>query len=150
MVVGLVVGLAVGDSVVADTGHEQSQAVCAPIAISCSLPVIWAQALAFLMAPHVILVYCTILASSSLHVGTGHEQPQALCAPIAISCALPVIWAQALPVLIAPHVILVYCTILTSSSLHAPTGVGEDVGNGVGLAVGEYVGVMYAAKHTRR
>ena len=132
MVVRLVVGLAVGDSIVADTGHEQPQAVCAPIAISCSLPVIWAQALAFLMAPHVILVYCTILASSSLHVGTGHEQPQALCAPIAISCALPVIWAHALPFLMAAHAILVYFTMVASSSVHRAGG------------------AMYAAKHTRR
>ena len=75
LAVGLDVGLdvgdtVVGDSVVADTGHEQPQSLCAPIAISCGFVVIWSQALPFLMAPHVILVYCTILTSSSVQPPT--------------------------------------------------------------------------------
>ena len=55
-------------------------------------------------------------ADGAFVVATGQEHPHFVFAPIACSCALPVICVHALAALMAPHVILVYFNMATSSS----------------------------------
>ena len=105
-------------------GHEHPHASFKPARIISALSVICEHAPAVLMAAQLMPVVPLMVASSSRHLpavdapvgdatvgaavaavavaaaaATGHEHPHLVCAPIALSCALPVICAQAPPAL---------------------------------------------------